>query len=159
MSIYSLSNFSFDEIQKDKEFTCMKYLGCNTIKIIVEHIADYFSTFVAEELKRSAEDLITNGYCKDHLIIFDHDESDHLITDGTCIIIQRKYKARGEIYINDKNILVLKITVVDNKISYSDIIEFKIPTMEKILRQYQDREIITYTNRKDIIQKVKSFVD
>ena len=69
------------------------------------------------------------------------------------------YIARGEIYINDKNILVLKITVVDNKISYSDIIEFKIPTMEKILRQYQDREIITYTNRKDIIQKVKSFVD
>ena len=76
----------------------MKYLGCNTIKIIVEHIADYFSTFVAEELKRSAEDLITNGYCKDHLIIFDHDESDHLITDGTRIIILRVYSTRRNLH-------------------------------------------------------------
>lgn len=157
MSIYSLSHFSFDEIQKDKEFTCVKYLGCDTIKIIVEHITDYFSAFVAGELKRSAEDLITNGYCKDHLIIFDCNEFDHLVTDGTRIIILRKYKARGEIYINDKNILVLKITIVDNKISYSDIVEFKIPTIEKILRQYQDREIIPCKNREDIIQKVKSF--
>ena len=52
MSIYSLSNFSFDEIQKDKEFTCMKYLGCNTIKIIVEHIADYFFNIRSRRTKK-----------------------------------------------------------------------------------------------------------
>lgn len=157
MPIYNLHNFKFEEIQKDKEFSCMKYLGHDTIKTIVENVPEYFSAFVSEELKRSAEDLITNGYRTNRFIVFECGERDRLLTDGTYIVISRKYETQVEIYIKNKNILVLKITVINNKISYSDIVEFKIPTIEKVLVQYQDREVIAYTNRENIMQDFHNF--
>ena len=50
MPIYNLHNFKFEEIQKDKEFSCMKYLGHDTIKTIVENITEYFSMFISSPL-------------------------------------------------------------------------------------------------------------
>lgn len=157
MPIYNLHNFKFEEIQKDKEFSCMKYLGYNTIKTIVENVPEYFSAFISEELGRSAEDLITNGYRTNHFIVFECGEHDRLLTDGTHIVISRKYETQVEIYIKDKNVLVLKILVTDNKISYSDIVGFKIPTIEKILAQYQDREVVACTSRENIMEFFYNF--
>ena len=157
MPIYNLHNFKFEEIQKDKEFSCMKYLDHDTIKTIVENVPEYFSVFVSEELQRSAEDLIKNGYRTSHFIVFSCDQRDKLSAYGTHIVISRRYETQVEIYIKDTNILVLKITVIDNKISYSDIVGFKIPTIEKILAQYQDREVVACTSRENIMEFFYNF--
>lgn len=156
MSVYCLSNFDFEDIACNEELKCVRYIGLSAAKAIINNVQRYFSSLIEKELQREAKNLIEYGYSDKKIFVLEIPAAKQLKAYGTHIEIVQKHKLNVSVHIESNELLVLTILTYDDKYEYTDKIKFSIPSCEKILVQYQNREITSCLQRDDIIKYLET---
>lgn len=158
MDVYNLSNFSVVNILSSKQFSCEPLIGTSVIFTIISSVKEYFSLFVTKELQRDTKDLIENGYSKEPVTICTAERTEKLCVHGTHITSVISWPIEVILQVetpnNNNSILIVKIVTNDDKCRYVDTLRFKIPSMEKLIYQYQNREIEYNTSRSNDLKCV-----
>lgn len=153
MDVYNLSNFSVFNILSSKQFSCEPLIGTSAIFTILSNVKEYFSLFVTKELQRDTKDLIENGYSKEPVTIYTVKRTEKLCVHGTHITSVISWPIEVILQVETPNsnhsIFIVKIVTDDDKCKYIDVLRFKIPSMEKLIYQYQNREIEYNTSRSE----------